>query len=342
MSFIKKVSLVVLTLFLSNNAFASNWYVYDYSDLTGEDGAMASYADGDVVYIMNNIADATALLSQSGNGSLVIDGQGFDYVASEPTFQLLNANDLYIKNFGSELAPISGFYSNTGAIYSTNNLTILNSYFSENGYYGDSYALNGGVIYFAGNDKKLNIINSNFTNNSVGSLSSSVSTNTRGGVLFISKGDVNILGSNFTNNSVYAKSRTAYGGVIRVETSSNSVNLKIKNSSFVDNKAEGNNAYGGAITTSGSGITILMEDSLFSENKANGNDTMNGGGGVISISDSATIINSTFTNNSTNYGGGGAIRYNGNALNIIANMGMFYLTVIPVLMEFIMIFILQK
>ena len=217
----------------------------------------------------------------------------------------------------------TGTISITGSLVKDN---LLESHVTE------SWAkAKGGFIYNDAGD--INIADSYFINNMVNGTADSGNADVRGGVIYNISGNITVTDSNFSNNSAIANTHgyisgsssggsaaEADGGAIF----NNGGNLTVKNSTFYKNIASDNlgwvgslTSYGGAISTNGSGTT-LIEDSLFIDNSVS-HDNSSAYGGAIDSNSNVTINNSKFINNSAvtlkKSGTGGAI-YNSKNLDI--------------------------
>ncbi|KZX09890.1 DUF11 domain-containing protein [Methanobrevibacter filiformis] len=124
----------------------------------------------------------------------------------------------------------------------------------------------------------------------------------------------------FVNNSARGNSSAAYGGAIYSYGSNLTI---LGNVSFVNNSANGTTyGFGGAIYSSGSNLTILGNVS-FVNNSANGT-TYGYGGAISNYAANFTILgNVSFVNNSadgTTYGYGGAIYNSATNFTILGNV----------------------
>lgn len=157
-----------------------------------------------------------------------------------------------------------------GTITLTGNAYIINSTFINN------KANYGGAIYNKGN---ISITNSNFTNNSA---------NTGGAIH--NQGNITIKNSKFTNNSANtggAIHNSIYNGLV-----------KIYSSIFLNNKAIGEESFGGAIYNYFCSIPVIVDSCSFINNSAKV------AGGAIGSYGSLNILRSKFINNTANYAGG--------------------------------------
>jgi len=286
-----------------------------------------------------SISNSSRNIVISGNGapdSVTIDGLGQDYF-----FYIRNGANLTLKN----LTLTNGIpvITNAGPLYNSNGTLVLeNCIFKYNK--GDNggvlniqdsttitncsfinnTAIRGGAIYNTGG--QLSIANSNFINNSANDM-----TNGFGGALWVSNGIINIRGSNFTNNSA-----TMGGGAVYASTSSI---VKIEESSFLANSANGLQYGGGVLYTSvNSEITIIKSNFTLNTVQTQGgviystnctydisgsrfedNTAINNGGVIFNSQSIMNITSSNFTKNTANNCGG--VIYNSNSnLNIINSL----------------------
>ena len=170
-----------------------------------------------------------------------------------------------------------------GAIYQYDgNLNILNSNFSDN-----SVATAGGAIYFDGNN--ITITNSSFINNKA--------IAGGGGAIHSVRRYTNIT---LVNNTFINKT-AAYCGVMEVAEFYHD-NVNITGNTFVYNRAvrqiSGNNG-GGVICIRNASILLL--DNTFSHNSAAGD------AGVIQVDESDVIIERSIFSNNTAGGNGGVL-----------------------------------
>ncbi|SDA42579.1 Ig-like domain-containing protein, partial [Methanobrevibacter millerae] len=205
-----------------------------------------------------------------------------------------------------------GHYIGGGAIYSSGNLTVLTSNFTDN------YAQGGGAIYaggyfsidgcnFIGNSADTSIGGAIFIEGEGSVVDCSFSQN--GGCAIHSSGNLTVLTSNFTDN--YGP----YGGAIH-----STGNITVLNSNFIGSSADEN---GGAVYSSGEGS--------FTQCNFMGSSSYEGGGAIYSTGN-LSVLDSNFTGNSISYEGGGAIystsnlyvsnsRFVGNSANIYRGRG---------------------
>ncbi|MCL2688106.1 MAG: hypothetical protein FWE58_06180, partial [Methanobrevibacter sp.] len=212
---------------------------------------------------------------------------------------------------------LGGGISSDRGVCNLNNVSFINC----------TSASGGGAIYVG--DGSINIIASNFENNTVGQDSS-------GGAIYVDGGSVNLIACNFTANNANA------GGAVFIFTNNNveivdcifknnvannnggailffkSNNVRVSNSSFTNN----NGYVGGAIRIEDSNVDVIacnftvnyvnsvggaicieggnvkLSDSIFTGNKGNV-----GGAVLIWEGNNVNLINCTFEYNTANYGG---------------------------------------
>ena len=217
------------------------------------------------------------------NKDLTIDGNGHtidcksleNCEAFTSTSGKITLKNLKIINGCNDgLSPFGDYRGGAIIIKDSAQYTIENCYFENN--YADDY---GGAIYSA-DSSKLKIIGCTFNHNKADDFS--------GGAIYSNSGyELEILNSKFTGNNAYDN-----GGAI---CAINSL-LKIKNSTFDSNRAEGsaNPCYGGAIK----GKNVEVHSCDFNNNFAE-----NHGGAI--YADSVTIDNavpSSFASNTAKKG----------------------------------------
>ena len=133
-----------------------------------------------------------------------------------------------------------------GAIYlSSGNMDILNSNFSDNSVH---YRGDGGAIYTSAS-AVVTIIGSYFSNNRAGS------NGGHGGAIYTSSAVVTIMGTCFSDNRA-----GSHGGAVY----SDSGNITVTNSTFINNTASG----GGAIYSAKRYTNISLVNNIFSHNTA--------------------------------------------------------------------------
>ncbi|MDR3223488.1 MAG: hypothetical protein LBT66_07165 [Methanobrevibacter sp.] len=166
-----------------------------------------------------------------------------------------------------------------GAIYSNNQIEILNSNFESNN--AGEYS-KGGAIFNEG--EKLNIKNTLFKINSAYD---------GGGAIYNKNGNLSIDQSTFELNTASTDTSLNGGGAISAENS----NIKIDNSILIGNIAT--KSYGGAILNMDSSLS--MNNNYFISNIAQGGD----GGAIYSLRNHETNINgSLFVMNNASADGG--------------------------------------
>ena len=269
-------------------------------------------ADGGAIYNEGTINVIKASTFTGNNASHEV--QGFTYSSADDNIITISTSN-------------SGGYG--GAIYNENaDINIENNSFENN------TAESGGAIANRGTAV---IKNSEFSNNKSNSLISGKTTYTHNGEEYTKDiswynglgGAIYNNGDLLVENSTFSGNLAAYsGGAIY----SDSGNVTIKNSNFINNTAKSEtvegyfrlneqgeveyvdesciDGIGGALSIAGSGH-LTVGDSLFEGNIAGGE----GGGAISAWSTIANITNSTFTSNSTT-GNGGAIYSMSDAVNV--------------------------
>ncbi|WP_323735892.1 Ig-like domain repeat protein [Methanosphaera sp. ISO3-F5] len=229
-----------------------------------------------------------------------------------------------------------------GAIYQKDGIiTLKNSNFNNNKATSNLY-LTGTVINFHG--QKMNIEKSTFESNEI---NSKQLDNSGGAINFEGEGDysnyiLNITESNFTDNSIKSVSNRidAYGGAICYWNNNGHNSLYITRSKFENNKIKtaGNaetesmiNSYGGALYYKADVLDdVNISDSSFTSNGiVNGKETgelgnVNSYGGAIDLNYNShndgldfTVVNNSFTDNSiSNRKADGSLEVYGGALSI--------------------------
>ena len=314
--------------------FESTTYDYKYVDLIG--GAI--YNEGEISKITSDFIGNSISATKSSyyvdaetfggaiynNGKIGdITGDFFRNQISRDGGAIYNSNTIYniIGDFIGNEGCGSDWYPNGGAIYNLGVIGNIGGDFISNrvrafaSYYGI-----GGAIYNGGDSYSIENIIGNFIGNYAeaenGSAIGGAIGNTR--KIYTTR---DFTGTNITGNFIenYAKSENgaAIGGAIAnhltidirnsqlsndsgITSSQNPSILNIKNSSFINNYASGNNAYGGAIyndvseiirgnpasleladntiTTSDYGITLLnVQNSSFENNNVSGKISALGG-----------------------------------------------------------------
>ena len=260
------------------------------------DGGTILLTQGELPTITTSMTiDATSLSS-----GLTIDSSGNDptpLVNDNNGSRVVSINDGTATNIDVELR---GFTltggdgaSQGGAIFSTENLTLVNSLIT-----GNSVGQGGGVYARLDYGGQLMVNNTAFTYNIAG---------TKGGGLYVlvNDGTATITGSSFANNA-----SGSYGGGAYIKTSS-TASTTISGSSFTDNTAT---MQGGGLYLRNNDGTVSITSSTFSDNEAYDND---GGGAYLSsvgASSITTISSSTFDNNTAERTGAGLqIRVDGGA-----------------------------
>ena len=224
-----------------------------------------------------------------------------------------------------------------GALYaSRTDVTIINSYFSDNVAAGIGYGGAAAYIY----QGIATVIDSYFSNNIVGgsggaihvirgqlNIDSSYFYNNRangtGGTVYVSEGDLNVTNTYFTNSTAINNGGAlhVFSGEVTISkshfTNNSASNLggaaiyiregemAIINSSFADNNANTGDLCGAVCTDNGTGLHIF--GSNFSDNNVAAGHGFSGGALYIDNNDNVSITNCYFINNAAvlgNYNGG--------------------------------------
>ena len=249
------------------------------------------------VHKVGNLGSIYSDLNITGEGKVIIDAQNNNRIL----YVGLDAK-VVLKN----LIMINGYaVDGSGALLgNSNELTLINCTLA-NSSAGDN---NGGAIYNVG---KLTIINSTIANN----------TAKEGGAIFtndaVAAGAGIIIENSIFENNVATGSDNFGGGAIFAQQIAE---LKITDSTFKDNKAQGTSS-GGAIFISHSTADIIISGSEFIANHANGQESV-GGGAIYMVGTSnyerkgtLTISNTLFEDNTAD-ANGGAIYVRATTLNI--------------------------
>ena len=301
--------------FISNSAQyggAIDNYNGEIGNITGDFIGNTAYSEGGAIYNQGLICDIT--------GDFISNQTSRDGGAIYNSGTIYNIIGDFIRNEGDNGG---SWYPNGGAIYNLGVIGNIGGDFISNrvrafaSYYGI-----GGAIYNGGDSYSIENIIGNFIGNYAeaenGPAIGGAIGNTR--EIYTTR---DFTGTNITGNFIenYAKSEngTAIGGAIGnylkteirnsqpeysndlgITSSQNPSILNIKNSSFINNYASGNNAYGGAIynnvseivreapqsleladntiTTSDYGITLLnVQNSSFENNNVSGKISALGG-----------------------------------------------------------------
>lgn len=301
--------------FISNSAQyggAIDNYNGEIGNITGDFIGNTAYSEGGAIYNEGLICDIT--------GDFISNQTSRDGGAIYNSGTIYNIIGDFIRNEGDNGG---SWYPNGGAIYNLGVIGNIGGDFISNrvrafaSYYGI-----GGAIYNGGDSYSIDNIIGNFIGNYAeaenGSAIGGAIGNTR--EIYTTR---DFTGTNITGNFIenYAKSENgaAIGGAIGnylkteirnsqpeysndlgITSSQNPSILNIKNSSFINNYASGNNAYGGAIyndvseivreapqslelvdntiTTSDYGITLLnVQNSSFENNNVSGKISALGG-----------------------------------------------------------------
>jgi CSLREA domain-containing protein len=226
------------------------------------------------------IRNGTLTISGTGASMLLISGNNTTAAFTIVDNATVNINNLEIKNAVSS--------STGGAIYNAGILTVNNSKISNS----------GSGIYNAG--RNLTINNSVLSGNA--------------GSIYNYEGTLVITNSTFSNNirAIYNYHGTLNltGSIIDRNDSSGGAGLynfngtvNITDTIISNNSVSGSNSSGGGIFNfaDGSVASVVM---TISNSKITGNSASTSGGGIMNISATLTIINSTIDNNQSNQGGG--------------------------------------
>ena len=316
---------------IDNNGTIENIMGNFISNSAQYGGAIGNHYNGEIGnitgdFIGNSTRDEGGAINNNG---LICDITG-DFInnhTSRDGGAIYNSNTIYniIGDFIGNEGSGGDWYPNGGAIYNLGVIgNICGDFISNRVRAFASYYGIGGAIYNGGDSYSIENIIGNFIGNYAeaenGSAIGGAIGNTR--TIYTTR---DFTGTNITGNFIenYAKSENgaAIGGAIGnhltieirngqpeysndlgITSSQNSSILNIKNSSFINNYASGNDAYGGAIyndvservrevpqsleladntiTTSDYGITLLdVQNSSFENNKVSG--TISALGGAI-------------------------------------------------------------
>lgn len=282
---------------------------YEYESLAEAiNGAneKTAVADGTTLYIMNDLTETASLTIDRNitlkSDPLLEDGititRGTD-VAAAALFNITSNGALEVRRSitldGNSVEATKSLIVNAGTLTIGTNVIVQNAI--NNG--------NGGAISNASNSGAEAYLYGDFTNN--------ISQGAQGGAVRGESGcTVYIEGSTFTSNQAVKNNGGAVAG---------GGTFTIKNSLFVDNKADGadtSKVYGGAIANNDTSNTTI-EGCTFQNNSAS--TTVHSGGGAIfsqgvltirdyvtEVNGQTTTVSSSFTNNKAD-DEGGAIRY---------------------------------
>ncbi len=267
-------------VFRQNRAFLTEAEDPDFIDNTDREGVTkAENGNGGAFYVFYK-ADVEvcgdALFEENhseGKGGAI-------YLTSEGSLVNLNATEENYPVFSKNTAGGNG-----GAIY-VNDAELKANYasFTENKSADSSYG--GGALYFTGGKGTLS--NVTFENN--------VSELKNGGAICAySESNVELENAIFNGNSA-----TNNGGAIYVNKSE----IKVFDSTFASNKADGDEYGGGALYLTGG--TATLSNAIFENNESR---TMNGGAICAYAGSTLEIEAATFTDN-TAQGSGGAVCLN--------------------------------
>lgn len=262
-----------------------------------------TYKTGDLGIISNN-------LNITGEGKVVIDADNSNrilYVGEDAKVVLKNlimingynavesgallGNSNYLTVINCTLANSTAGENNGGAIYNVGYLTIINSTIANN------TAKLGGAIYSGSGLAKgatINIENSVIENNVANG-----NENSGGGAIFAQQiAGMTIDNTTFKDNKALT---TSSGGAIFISHSE--ADMKITNSEFIANHANGQDGTGGgAIYMVGTSNyerkgKLTISDTLFENNTADAN-----GGAIYSRATTVNVEKSVFTNNNDENG----------------------------------------
>jgi hypothetical protein len=183
--------------------------------------------------------------------------------------------------------------------------TFTNVDFKNNSVTGIATNAPGGAINDAGG--ALNIINSTFDSNTVGTVGTTNLGSGSGAIdLFpIIDSTLTITGSTFINNRAAASASNEGGGAIRAETNGQVVSVNISSSSFINNQITGGGTSGGGAIFMPSG-SLTVNDSSFSGNQITASGAGEDAGGAIYFGGSSFTANfDRFVGNSTAKAGAG-------------------------------------
>ena len=250
-----------------------------YSNNTAKGG------DGGALYVfgVTNISNATFDGNVAGDPNTVgSHGKGG---AIESDYDVTIDNTTFSNNVAGNASTGYGY---GGAIdMSDGNLTVTNSHFTSNSAGGTNanYGYGGAINDTTFN--RMSITGSTFTSNSAGGTGYGY-----GGALEL-HGQLTLDGDSFSQNAAYGSADGyAYGGAADVNPTIDGE--KFTNATFTSNKATGGTttsgssgyAYGGALSTSGSAITL--DGDSFSSNAVTGAHLAEGGalysGGIVNMS----------------------------------------------------------
>lgn len=238
------------------------------------------------IEIGSGVSNNITIKSKNSNNKAMIDCGKSWFIGNAGNLTLINL--IIINGQGIETDITQGVITNSGTItiincsFMNNNLTIGSVI--NNIKISDPY----GTIMVRGSAY---IVNSTFTNNMA----------IEGGAIF-NQGNMIIKNSNFTNNSANI------GGAIYNQNGL----LEIYSSTFLNNKATGEEGVGGGIYNNYGGIPIIIDSCSFINNSALI-------GGSITSYGNLNILRSKFINNTASIGGG-AVAAAGGELASICNI----------------------
>jgi len=239
------------------------------------------------IHPTGNLGTISDDLTIIGEGNAVIDAQN-----SNRIFFVGESANVVIEN----VTMINGYTADeSGALLgNNNNLTLINCVLANSSTGPEN---NGGAIYNGG---KLTLINTIIANCAARA----------GGAIFtqdpLAKGNaIKLINSSFENNFASGNDNLGGGAIFAQQI----VEFTIENTSFINNEA-GTTSSGGAIFISHSSADIKITDSQFIANHANGQSQV-GGGAIYRAATtnyekqgSMTITGTLFENNTCNANGG--------------------------------------
>ena len=271
-------------------------------------------------------AESQEIANQTGggaiynNGKLTVTNSNFTgnkantaYTSTQQTQEEIEGHQVVTNSTGNGTGGFGGAISNTGE------LTLQNSNFNGN------QATYGGAV---SNKGTTNITGSTFTNNTAYNAHTINSVTTindndhnanqsfydgAGGAI-LADGDAIIENSNFTGNkaaqsggavaangNLTIRNSTFRNNTAKSETNSESLQINFETGEVITNNENTVNGYGGAIANSQSATKLTVENSTFE-----GNSSGSQGGGAIAALTAADISGSNFNSNTTT-GSGGAV-----------------------------------
>ena len=262
---------------------------------------------GDLGIISNDLTiagEGNVVIDANNNNRILYVGEDAKVVISNVTMingytidesgaLLGNSNELTLIN--CTLAKSSAPQNNGGAIFSVGKLTLINTTIAN------CTAIRGGAIYtqIEMDNTRIDIFNSTFENNIASGKETwgggAIYAQRTGGLYDFS---MTIDNASFNNNKAQG---TSCGGAIQIEQLVSTV--KISNSEFISNHANGKDGYGGgAIYTSSPSSyerqgTMTITGSLFENNTCDSN-----GGAIFAKTTTVNVANSVLINNTDSNG----------------------------------------